>query len=117
MRDLSKWSDRMKAPLIEIYGEQLLQKMWYEWCDIISDLFKEGGNICKQHLPAITCPTLIVHGDKDVMIAAEHPNFLKSNIKNSTYVYFEFTKFLEKVHYFNFFQNTFIIYVNLLILL
>ena len=43
------------------------------------------GNICKDLLPRITCPTLIVHGEKDALVAPEHPQYLKESIKGSRY--------------------------------
>ena len=46
------------------------------------------GNICKDLLPKITCPTLIVHGEKDALVAPEHPQYLKESIKGSRYVHF-----------------------------
>ncbi|PSN30578.1 Valacyclovir hydrolase, partial [Blattella germanica] len=84
MRDISKWSDRMKAPLIKLYGEDGLATMWSSWTDTLIGMYKNrGGNICKDCLPKITCPTLIVHGKKDAMVASEHPEFLHKNIKES----------------------------------
>ncbi|XP_050303124.1 valacyclovir hydrolase [Anthonomus grandis grandis] len=83
IRDLSKWSPRMKEPLIKLYTEQGLQQMWNDWCDVMAELFKDGGDICKSRLKDIRCPTLILHGDKDPMVLGEHPEFLLKHIKGS----------------------------------
>lgn len=74
----------MKAPLIKLYTEEGLQEMWSGWCDALQKIYKSnGGNLCKQHLPNIKCPTLIVHGNKDPMVAPEHPDYLVNNIKGA----------------------------------
>lgn len=73
----------MKAPLIKLYTERGLQDMWNNWCDILMTIQKNGGDLCKNNLQNIKCPTLILHGDKDPMVAAEHPEYLKSHINNA----------------------------------
>ncbi|XP_025834786.1 valacyclovir hydrolase isoform X2 [Agrilus planipennis] len=83
LRDISKWSDKMKAPLIKLYGEDGLKTLWNNWCDTLIEIAKKGGNICKNKLDYIQCPTFILHGSKDPMIAGEHPEFLLKNIKNA----------------------------------
>ncbi|XP_072394088.1 valacyclovir hydrolase [Diabrotica undecimpunctata] len=81
LRDISKWSDKMKAPLIALYTEKGLLDMWNAWCDTFVKLYENGGDICKAELKQIKCPVFILHGDKDPMVAAEHPDYLLSNIK------------------------------------
>lgn len=83
IRDVSKWSEKMREPLVKLYGLDGLQKLWNNWCDAMSEIYKNGGNICKDLLVNITCPTLILHGDKDPMVAAEHPEYLAKHIKGS----------------------------------
>jgi len=83
IRDISKWSDKMKAPLIKLYSEKGLQEMWNGWCDTLIQISDKGGDICKKQLAEIKCPTLILHGNKDPMVAAEHPDYFITNIKGS----------------------------------
>ncbi|KAL1517417.1 hypothetical protein ABEB36_001184 [Hypothenemus hampei] len=83
IRDLSKWSEKMKNPLIKLYTEEGLQKMWNGWCDTMAEMYKNGGDICKSHLRHIKCPTFILHGDKDPMVPEEHPLYLLKNIEGS----------------------------------
>ncbi|KAJ8673344.1 hypothetical protein QAD02_004606 [Eretmocerus hayati] len=84
IRDISTWSERMRAPLIALYGEEYFQKTWSNWIDGMKDIFDHnGGDVCKADLPKIQCPTLIVHGEKDAMVLPEHPDYLNKNIKNS----------------------------------
>lgn len=42
-----------------------------------------AGNICKDELKDIECPTLILHGGKDPLVPDFHPEFLNQNIQNS----------------------------------
>ncbi|CAH1113035.1 unnamed protein product [Psylliodes chrysocephalus] len=83
LRDISKWSDRMKAPLVDMYTEEGLVKMWNHWCDTFAEIYKNGGDICSNLLKDVNCPTLILHGDKDPMVAPEHPGYLFENIKKA----------------------------------
>lgn len=83
IRDISDWSAKAKAPLIELYTEKGLQDMWNDWCDVMKEMQRNGGDICKKALKNIQCPTLILHGDKDPMVGLEHPKYLLKHIKNA----------------------------------
>lgn len=84
IRDVSKWSEKMRQPMEEMYGKEGFPKLWSEWIDALKAIYTErGGNICKDKLANIKCPTLIVHGAKDPMIVPEHVPFLQNNIKNT----------------------------------
>lgn len=83
MKYISNWSERMKEPLIALYTEKGLQNMWAAWCDALTEIYKNGGDICTSSLPKIECPSFILHGDKDPMVAPEHPGFLFSQIKKA----------------------------------
>ncbi|XP_069687584.1 valacyclovir hydrolase isoform X1 [Periplaneta americana] len=90
MRDVSTWSERMRAPLEKLYGKEEFAAMWGRWVDAQLGIYKErGGDILKACLPKISCPTLIVHGSKDPMVAPEHPPYLVQNIRNSRLHVFE----------------------------
>ncbi|XP_022608827.1 valacyclovir hydrolase isoform X2 [Seriola dumerili] len=47
------------------------------------DLELYDGSICMELLPLITCPTLIIHGEKDPMVPSFHPQSLLKHIKGS----------------------------------
>ncbi|XP_023013640.1 valacyclovir hydrolase [Leptinotarsa decemlineata] len=82
LRDVSKWSEKMRAPLVALYTEKGLQDMFDKWCDAVTALYNQNsGDLCSSCLEKIKCPTFILHGDKDPMVASEHPGFLFSNIK------------------------------------
>jgi len=88
--DVSAWSERMKAPMLEMYGAEF-PKLWGDWCQAYRDFYNEkGGDICCSLLPDITAPTLVIHGNKDVMVAQEHVAHLTNNIKGAqSYIFRE----------------------------
>lgn len=73
----------MSEPLIEMYGKEGFQEIWSGWCDAMKAIHESGGDICKSLLPRIKCPTLIIHGNKDAMVAEEHPQYLLKHISGS----------------------------------
>lgn len=82
--DVSNWSARMREPMEEIYGKEYFPTLWKEFIEASKEIYdNNGGDICKQYLPKIQCPTLIIHGDKDAMVSDEHPDYLQQHIKNS----------------------------------
>ncbi|KAL0102938.1 hypothetical protein PUN28_018323 [Cardiocondyla obscurior] len=90
IRDIDKWSERMKASMIQVYGRDYFQKTWSDWVDGVVRLYeKQNGNLCKESLSKIKCPTLIIHGAKDAMVLPEHPTYLKQHIANSKLHIFE----------------------------
>lgn len=106
MRDISKWSERMKAPLIKMYGEEGLTAMWSQWVDTLLEMYKnKNGDICKDCLSKITCPTLIIHGNKDAMVAREHPDYLLKHIRHSKLHTFEDGKHNLHLRYADEFNN------------
>ncbi|XP_042634278.1 valacyclovir hydrolase [Cyprinus carpio] len=84
IRDVSSWSERMRRPMEEMYGAQYFRETWERWVDGISRFAQNPqGNICREVLPLISCPTLIVHGAKDPMVPSFHAEYLQQNIRGS----------------------------------
>ncbi|XP_074524696.1 valacyclovir hydrolase [Halichoeres trimaculatus] len=84
VRDVSKWSARMRKPLEEVYGAEKFAKNWEGWVDGIKQFAtKPDGSICIELLPLISCPTLIIHGEKDPLVPTFHAQFLSRHIKGS----------------------------------
>ena len=73
---------RMRKPMEDIYGASF-PSLWTAWCNAYRDYYEKGGNICKEDLPNITAPSLVIHGMKDAMVAEEHIHHLHKNIKSS----------------------------------
>ncbi|XP_062280018.1 valacyclovir hydrolase [Scomber scombrus] len=84
VRDVSKWSSRMRQPMEEVYGAEVFAKTWEAWVDGIAQYaHRPEGSICIELLPLITCPTLVIHGEKDPMVPSFHPQYLLKHIKGS----------------------------------
>ncbi|KAG1667596.1 Valacyclovir hydrolase [Nymphon striatum] len=66
IRDIEKWSERMISPMINLYGKEYFKKCWESWCDMCAEiLVNKDGDLCQNGLKDITCPTLIIQGEKD----------------------------------------------------
>jgi len=78
--NLDNWSDRMKQPMIDMYGSKFAQ-MWREWGEEYIRIGRTNhGDICRDELGNIIAPTLVIHGAKDSVVAGEHVHYLASNI-------------------------------------
>uniref|UniRef100_A0A182JNJ9 AB hydrolase-1 domain-containing protein n=1 Tax=Anopheles christyi TaxID=43041 RepID=A0A182JNJ9_9DIPT len=84
IRDVSKWSARMREPMEQVYGVDDFPKLWSAWVDGLLRIYHERkGDICSGKLKHIKAPTLVVHGAKDPMIIPDHVPYLLNNIKNT----------------------------------
>ncbi|XP_038652312.1 valacyclovir hydrolase-like [Scyliorhinus canicula] len=82
--DVSKWSEKMRKIMVEMYGAEYFIKTWAAWIDVIHAFGREpDGNICRDILPHVKCPTLIVHGEKDAVLLRCHADYLHKHIKGS----------------------------------
>ncbi|XP_074493110.1 valacyclovir hydrolase-like [Sebastes fasciatus] len=82
--DVSAWSPKLRDPLEEAYGAEGLVKNFALWMDSAKEIAKRpGGNICRELLPLISCPTFIFHGEKDMFCPITHSQFLLKHIKGS----------------------------------
>lgn len=81
IRDVSKWSEKMREPLEKLYGAEYFRTKWEKWVDTFKDIYKlRNGDLCKSFLEHIKAPTLILHGEKDPMLAKEHVPYLMKHI-------------------------------------
>ncbi|NXS52498.1 BPHL hydrolase, partial [Brachypteracias leptosomus] len=87
IRDVSKWSEKVKKPLEEMYGLEYFAKTCEAWVDGISRFAeKPGGSICQELLPDIRCPTFIIHGGKDPLVPRPHAEYIHQHIKGSRFL-------------------------------
>lgn len=86
-RLLSSWSPRMVQTMEQIYGDRL-QALWSAWCDAMQAIYHAGGEICRQRLGEIHCPTFILHGSKDPLVPNFHAEVLQQNIAGSRLHFF-----------------------------
>jgi len=80
VRDIDQWSERMRAPLVKLYGEQYFRDTWNAWVDGISALQHAENGICRAEAAQVRCPTLLLHGAKDAMVPEEHPEYFAKHI-------------------------------------
>lgn len=65
IRDVSKWSAKMREPLEKLYGVEYFKDTWEKWVDTFKLIYKErNGDLCKEFLEKITAEILILHGEK-----------------------------------------------------
>ncbi|XP_005307117.2 valacyclovir hydrolase [Chrysemys picta bellii] len=84
IRDVSKWSEKIRKQMEEMYGHEYFAKTCEAWVDGISQFAdKPDGNICQHLLPHIKCPTFIIHGGKDPLVPQFHAEYLHKHIKGS----------------------------------
>ncbi|XP_074843848.1 serine hydrolase BPHL isoform X2 [Carettochelys insculpta] len=84
IRDVSKWSEKIRKPMEEMYGHEYFAKTCEAWVDGISQFAdKADGNICQHLLPHVKCPTFIIHGGKDPLVPQSHAEYLHKQIKES----------------------------------
>ncbi|CAL7934698.1 unnamed protein product [Xylocopa violacea] len=89
-RNIDGWSEKMRAPLIAVYGEEYLRATWSNWVDAILRIYeKQNGDLCKKSLAKIKCPSLIVQGKKDPLVLFEHSIYLKEHIVGAKLKIFE----------------------------
>ncbi|EAT37417.1 AAEL010592-PA [Aedes aegypti] len=85
IRDVSKWSARMREPMEKVYGVDGFPKVWSAWVDGMLGIYKQrSGDICKEVLGQIRAPTFILHGAKDPMIVPEHVPHLQGSIADTS---------------------------------
>ncbi|XP_033110044.1 valacyclovir hydrolase-like isoform X2 [Anneissia japonica] len=88
-KNINDWSQRMKQPMIDMYGEEYFQQTWLGWVEGITNIYTENkGDLCSKQVRKIRCPTLILHGEKDPMVPKIHPGFLQQNIMGSRLINF-----------------------------
>lgn len=88
MRAIATWSEQMRQPKVKEFGEETFTKIWSSRVDAILETYREGGNICKEYLDKIKCPTFILHGAKDPVIDPVHVPHLRRNIRHASYYEF-----------------------------
>ncbi|XP_043264348.1 valacyclovir hydrolase-like [Colletes gigas] len=81
VRNIDTWPNEPRQPLVDYYGEEYFRKTWASWVDGFKNIYeKRDGNLCKELLPDIRCPTLIVQGSNDEGVPPEHPVYLRDHI-------------------------------------
>jgi valacyclovir hydrolase len=86
LKNTDNLSNHMKELYLNSYSHEYFQKCWISLYNTLNTIYNEhDGNLCRNLLSRIRCPTLIIHGNLDPMITPEHPHQLKQHISNSRY--------------------------------
>lgn len=90
IRDVSKWSEKMRAPMVEQYGYEYFELLWHGWVDSFFSMDRveddRSIDLYKKELEKIEAETLIIHGMKDRLVPMFQTDYLKDKIKNSRLV-------------------------------
>ena len=78
-RCVSDWAPRAAAPMRAMYGDGF-QALWTRWCDAQQALLQAGGDLCRERLAEVRCPTFLLHGGKDPLVPLFHARFLQQGI-------------------------------------
>ena len=82
-RDTDTWPEKAQKAMTAVYGETYWKQTWRDWCDVMVRLHAKGGDVKLGRIETISCPTLILHGKKDPLIAECHPRAIHARIKGS----------------------------------
>lgn len=86
VRDVSNsWSERMKNDKASVHeGVDALQVLNHKYTDAMREImFERGGDVCLSdvsELHQITCPTLVIHGSKDVICYEHHARYISKHL-------------------------------------
>lgn len=74
VRDLDKWSPRMRAPFEEVYGKEYFKSQWNQWIDAYKSYLDEhDGDIVRNQIHEIKKATLIIHGQvTNMQVSDQH---------------------------------------------
>lgn len=82
IRKISAWSPRAAEAMRAVYGDEL-DDLWDAYVAGQEALFHAGGDLYAGLLAQVTCPTLVLHGAKDPLVPASHPQAIHRGIAGS----------------------------------
>jgi len=82
IREISTWSPRAAEERRAVYGEAL-DDLWDRYVDGQVALFEAGGNLYRERLAQIRCPTFVLHGARDPLVPAFHAQAIHDGIAGS----------------------------------
>jgi valacyclovir hydrolase len=85
VRDVTKWSERMRTERAAMHGGlEELQRLNDQATDAYIQIYEEqDGDVGVKALPKIQCPTLVVHGAKDVICDIHHAKYMAQQIPDA----------------------------------
>jgi len=82
IRKISDWSPRAAQAMRAIYGDDL-GGLWDRYVDGQVALFQAGGNLYRDRLIEVRCPTFVLHGARDPLVPAFHAQAIHDGIAGS----------------------------------
>eukprot|EP00934_Nitzschia_sp_Nitz4_P005457 Nitzschia sp. Nitz4//scaffold133_size116822//16384//18375//NITZ4_003793-RA/size116822-processed-gene-0.22-mRNA-1//1//CDS//3329535354//5447//frame0 len=92
LRSIDNWSERMRNDKAAIHGglerlQELNEKATDAWIRYYTDPVM-AGDVCLKALHEVLCPTLVIHGAKDVVCPTKHARYIARQIANAELVLF-----------------------------
>jgi len=87
-RDLKNANPKWLAKRIQSHGlsYEQYEKTWHSWIDLLGQFYvTQDKNAWILHVNSITCPTLIIAGDKDPLVTISQAQRLHEHIKTSRF--------------------------------
>ena len=82
IRKIDSWSPRAAAQMRQVYGNDL-DALWENYVSGLEAIFAAGGNLYQELLPMVTSSMLILHGAKDPLVPAIHPEAIHRGVAGS----------------------------------
>lgn len=82
LRKISAWSPQVAEVLRAVYGD-VLDALWDRYVDGQEALFRAGGNLYRERLARIGCPSIVLHGARDPLVPAFHAEAIHRGIAGS----------------------------------
>jgi pimeloyl-ACP methyl ester carboxylesterase/ubiquinone/menaquinone biosynthesis C-methylase UbiE len=85
VRDVTTWSERMRTERAAMHGGLTeLQRLNHQATDAYNLIYQnQGGDVGLEALHHIQCPTLVVHGAKDVICDFRHAKYMARQIPDA----------------------------------
>lgn len=96
-KNVDTWSSNFRDALEGVYGPDGLRELWAKWNKGVEKIFSEGGNLYREDVGKVQCPTFLLHGLKDPLVPKFQVDYLRENLK-CPLLYHEFPKGKHNIH-------------------
>lgn len=85
LEDFQRWAPQFFETYLSVYGLPQLSQIWQRFLNSLRTFrnLKTDGDVCTNELSKVKCPTLIVHGEKDVLCPQSHAEYMNDHIVES----------------------------------
>ena len=82
LRDLNNWKPAYYEAVRQVYGLQTFTKVWHGYLDCVKAAHSLGLDrvVSTDEFAKITCPTLVIHGEKDSLTQQSHAEYITNYI-------------------------------------